>query len=163
MEGCCQEYKFLVLARNSSLMALTRDKVLQLHLCRVIAYTLLRSNAIRTNVKVIIGLTDYAIVVDGGKVKGLRVDDGSCVGFVRTLLRKGRMPGAKIISLHQLALKEDKSCRWNEVVDGKKSLCCNIVFDGFPLLRINDKNIYTWYIGAALAILLERGCRHDWR
>ena len=160
MKSCCQEYRFLVLARNNSLMDFARDKILQLHLCRVTAYTLLRSNTIRTDVKLVIGLTDYAIVVDGGKVKGLRVDDDSCVGFIRALLRKGRMPGAKIVPLHQLTPKEDKTCKWDEVIYGRKSSCCNIVFDGFPLLRIDDKNIYTWYIGASLTILLERGCQH---
>ena len=144
-------------------MDFARDRILQLHLCRVAAYTLLRSNTIRTDVKLVISLTDYVIVVDGGKVKGLRVDDDSCVGFIRTLLRKGRMPGAKIVPLHQLTLKENKTCKWDEVIDGKKSLCCDIVLDGFPLLRINDKNIYTWYVGASLTILLEGGCWHDQR
>lgn len=151
----------MILAKSSSLMDIVKNKILQLHLCRVIAYILLRSNAIKTNVKVVIGLADYAIVVDGGKVKGLSVDDDSCMGFVRALLRKGKAPGARIVPLHKLTIEEYKACRWIEIVDDKNSLCCSIVFDGFPFLKVNDKDIYTWYIGAALAILLEWGYQHD--
>lgn len=160
MEKYCQEYEFLILAQNNSLTDLAKDKRLQLHLCRTIAYILLRSNSIKTNVRIVVSFANYAITIDGRKVKGLRVDDDSCIGFVRALLRKGRMPGAEIILSSKPLFEESKVCKWTEIIYGKEETCCNIIFDDFPLLKINDKNIYTWYIGAAMAILLEGGYWH---